>query len=129
MLRHAIGLVENDNLVSASFESDFLLSKHFDLVAHDIDATIVRGVQLEHGLFVHVGAQQLPRQTQYGRGLARAWRTRYDEIGQVALFAEHFKPIDGLLVAHNVLQVDGPVFFDPRQVGIFWLVFKRTREI
>ena len=66
-----VGLVQDDNFVAARWQRDPLLRKHLDFVAHDIDATVVRRVQLQHRL-PEVWAQQLVRQAQDAGGLAGA---------------------------------------------------------
>jgi hypothetical protein len=50
--RHRVRFVQYDDLVSTRRQRDFLLCKCLDLVAHDIDASFVRGVQFQNTFFV-----------------------------------------------------------------------------
>ena len=65
--RHAIGLVQNNDLVRVRRQRNFLLCKHFDAIADDIDAAVVAGVQLENALLV-CGAEQLVREAENAAG-------------------------------------------------------------
>lgn len=113
--RHAIGLVQNDNLMSTALQSDLLLSEHLDLVSDNVDASIIRCVHLEDSLLVDIGAQKLSRETENRRGLSGARRTRDDQIGQVTFLAEHFQPVYSLFITDYILQIDRAVFLDPWQ--------------
>ena len=54
---HAVGLVQDHNLVPARRERDLLLGKVLDLIPDDIDTALVRGVELEHSLLVRVAEE------------------------------------------------------------------------
>lgn len=110
--RHAVGLVENDNLVSARGERDLLLGEALDPVAHHIDTTLVRRVELQHCLLIGV-AQQLPRQAQYARGLTDARHARDDDMGHVAISGNNLEALDRLDVSDYIVEEDGAVFLDP----------------
>lgn len=69
--RHTIGLVQNDDLVRVRRKRHLLLRKHFDSVAHNVNATVVTGVQLENALLVR-GAEQFVCEAEN----AVAWRAR-----------------------------------------------------
>ena len=70
---------------------------------HTRYAPIVRGVELEHSLFVVV-AQHGVRETEHARRFAAAGRTRNDQIWQVTVARNDFQPIDRLGVADNVVE-------------------------
>ncbi len=67
--RHAVGLVQNDDLVRVRRQRHLLLRKHFDAVAHNVNAAVVAGVQLENALLVR-GSEQLVREAEN----TGAWR-------------------------------------------------------
>ena len=48
--RHGVGFVQNDKLVAARGQRDFLLGEHFDFGADHVDASRVRRVELEDGV-------------------------------------------------------------------------------
>lgn len=58
--------------------------KVHDLLAHDVDAAVIRGVQLQHHI-AHRAAVQLPRDGQDGGRLARAWWAVEEHVRQPVL--------------------------------------------
>ena len=112
---HGVCLVENDDLVPPRREAGHLLvCKELDGVAHNVDAALVRRVQLQHALAVLV-AQQRARQSQHARGLAAAGRAGKNQVRHVPLARKHKHAAQRLAVAHHVLQPPRPVLFHPRQ--------------
>lgn len=98
--------------MSSLRQRNFLLRKPLDAIAHDIDAALVAGVELEYGFFVTV-AKELAREAEDGGGLADARHAGDDDVGHVAIFGDDFEAFDGFFVADYVGEVDGAVFFDP----------------
>jgi hypothetical protein len=94
------------------WQRDFLLCETLDPVAHDVDAALVAGVELQHGFLVAV-AEQLPREAEDGGRFADAGHAGDNDVGHVAVFGDDLEALDGFFVADYVAQVDGAVLLDP----------------
>ncbi len=62
-----IGLVENDKLMAAGRERDLALGEELDLIPHDVDTALVRGVELEDTLLVRVAEEGVGQTVDRGR--------------------------------------------------------------
>lgn len=93
-------------------QRDFLLRESLDAIAHDINAALVAGVELQHGFLVAV-AEELPREAEDGGRFADAGHAGDDDVGHVAVFGDDLEALDGFLVADYVAEVDGAVLLDP----------------
>ncbi len=62
------------DLVPTFGKGHFLVSKHLDAVSHHFNASIIRGIQLQDGIF-EGAAEECSGQTQNAGGLSRARRT------------------------------------------------------
>lgn len=96
--RHGVGLVEDDELVArdagdgrrrrgplgrgAQREDLLRRRKRLDLLAHHVDAAVVRRVQLQHHLSHVLGPVDASRQREDRRRLACAWRAVEEEMGE-----------------------------------------------
>lgn len=49
---HAVCLIQNNDLLPARWKCDFLLREALDPISHNIDATFITRVQLQHGFFI-----------------------------------------------------------------------------
>lgn len=86
---HGVGLVQNDELVTGHAsgargcaDGEDLLGgrERLDLLAHHVDTSVVRGVELQHHLPHVVFAIDAPGEGQDGRGLARSRRAVEEEM-------------------------------------------------
>ena len=125
---HAVGFVEDDELLAAGGEGDFFLGEAFDAVADDVDAALVAGVELEHGFFVG-GAEELAGETKDGCCFADAGHAADDDVGHVAIFGNDFETLDCFGVAYYVVEVDWAVLLDPGIVLVAVIVVVRTRGL
>ena len=115
--RHAVRFVQDHEFLAARWEGDFFLGEGFDAVAHDVDAPLVAGVELQDGFFVG-GAEELPREAEDGGCFADAGHPADDYVRHVAVFGDDFEAFDRLGVADYVREVDGAVLFDPGEIGV-----------
>ena len=111
-IRHRIRLIQNYHLVLARRQRHLLLRERLDAVAHDVDATLVRRVQLEHTLLVGV-SEQRAREAQHAGRLASARWARQDQVGHVALLRQHLETSHSLSIAHDVLDLLWTVLLEP----------------
>ena len=86
---HGVGFVEDadldgrDLLLRVGIQGDLALGELLDLLAHDVDAALVRGVQLDHALLVEVHSEGLLGQRQDSRSLACARRPVEHQVRDV----------------------------------------------
>ena len=89
--RHGIRLVEDDQLecrqagrvLGGGYRAEDLLGggEGLDLLAHDVDAAVVGGVEFEHHLPHVLDAVDVPGEGEDGGGLACAWGTIEEKMG------------------------------------------------
>ena len=93
---HGVGLVEDDELAGAS--------ELLDLVADDVDATGVGGVELEGHGGVGLGPVHALGGGNDRRRLAGTGRTVQEKMGQVVIINELGEDGHNVLVCHQVLE-------------------------
>lgn len=47
-----------------------------------------------------------------------------NQIRHVSVARYYFEPVDRVVVAHNVLEIDGAVFFDPGKFHFCWILLR-----
>jgi hypothetical protein len=87
--------------------------ERLDLLAHDVDAAVVGGVELENHLAHVLDAVDAARESEHGGGLAGAGGAVEEEVGEAVGFDEAVDGGDDVLVAGDVFEGVGAVFFDP----------------
>ena len=119
---HRIGLVKNDELEASQSrarrrgaESEDLLGggKSLDLLAHNVDTTVVGGVQLEHHLAHVGGAIDSSGKGKDGGCFAGTGRTVEKQMGESVRVDEFVDGCEDVLVARHIGERDGAVLFDP----------------
>ena len=121
--RHRICLIQDDKLEPgnrASFSGsacgeDLLRARVcLDLLPHDVDATVVGGVQLKNHLSNVLDAVDASCQCKDSGRLARAWWAVEEEVGEAVCVDELVDSCEDVLVAGYVVEGVGAVFFNPR---------------
>mmetsp|Transcript_72508 Transcript_72508/g.169967 ORF Transcript_72508/g.169967 Transcript_72508/m.169967 type:complete len:304 (+) Transcript_72508:174-1085(+) len=111
-LGHAVCFVQNNYLQLAFWQGNLLLREALDLFPHDVDASVIRGVQLDAALLV-VLFQVLPGEAVHHRGLATAGRTGEEQVGEGACGGMRSEDRHGSRVADHILELDGSVLLQP----------------
>ena len=115
VLCHVIHLIQYDEFCAATKER-FGCDKTVDLDANDVNAALVRRVQMNHepavGV-VHRGQLVLIHQIHDGGGFSSAGRPVKQQVGEVSGFDDvaHHELVQR--VQHNVVKVRRTVFFNP----------------
>lgn len=119
---HGIGFVEDDELEAGdaagprcTADGEYLFggSERLDLLAHNVDAAVVGGVELEHHLSHVVLAVYAPGEGQDGRRLPGAGGAVEQEVWQPIRVDEFVDGCEDVLVARDVAQRHRPVLLDP----------------
>lgn len=122
---HSIGLVKNNELEpsesrarSRGTQGEDLLGggKGLDLLAHNVDTTVVGGVQLEHHLAHIGGAIDSSSEGKNGGCFTGTGRTVEKEMGESVRVDEFVDGCEDVLVARHIGEGDGAVLFDPGTV-------------
>ena len=109
---HAVGLVEDDNLVTSRGQCHFVLSEHFDFATDNINATLVRRIELEHAILDRI-AQHFAGEGHETRCLAETRRACKDHVRHVAVLGNGSQTLHRVLVSNHIVQLQRPVFFHP----------------
>lgn len=87
--RHRVRLIKDDDLdgwdVVLRVLRDLTLSELLDLVPDDLDATLVRGVELQDPMLVESLAEHLFGEGENCRGFARSWRSIHENMRDMAI--------------------------------------------
>lgn len=120
--RHGVRLIEDNQLIrrhrlgpglGGGREDLPRAGERLDLLAHDVDAAVVGGVELEHHLPHVLDAVDAPGQCEDGGGLAGAGGAVEEEVGEAVGFHEAVDGGDDVLVAGDVFEGVGAVFLYP----------------
>mmetsp|Transcript_6775 Transcript_6775/g.18698 ORF Transcript_6775/g.18698 Transcript_6775/m.18698 type:complete len:254 (+) Transcript_6775:375-1136(+) len=109
---HAVGLVEDDDLELALGQGYLLLCEALDLLSHDVDSTVIRGVELYATLLI-VLAQMFPGQAVHHGGLPAARWPAEEQVREGAASSVCLQNSHGSAVSDYILELDGPVFLEP----------------
>lgn len=120
--RHRVRLIQDDQFVrrhrlrpglGQGGEDLPRAGEGLDLLAYDVDAAVVGGVELENHLSHVFDAVDAPGQREDGGGLAGAGGAVEEEVGESVGFDEAVDGGDDVLVTGDVFEGVGAVFFDP----------------
>jgi len=109
---HAVGLVEDDDLVTSRRQCHFVLREHFDFATDNINATLVRRIELEHAILDRI-AQHFAGEGHDTRCLADTRRACEDHVRHVAILGNGSQTLHRVLVSNHIVQLQWPVFFHP----------------
>ena len=119
---HGIGFVKNDELKAgqtgsrsggAQGEDLFGGGKGLDLLAHNVDTTVVGGVQLEHHLAHVGGAIDSSGKGENGGCFTGTGGTVEKEMGESVRIDEFVDGCEDVLVTRHIGERNGAVLFDP----------------
>jgi hypothetical protein len=129
---HGVRFVEDDELVLRDLgggllglaEAEDLLGggEGADLLADDVDAAVVGGVQLQDHLAHVLGAVDAAGESEDGGGLARSWWAIEQQVRQAVRFDEAVDSLQDLMVPGDVVQCVRTVLFYPKA----WLAMCST---
>ena len=123
-IRHRIRLIQHNKLVPrrsalrrrSSNTKDLLgRRKRLDLLAHDVDAAVVGGVELEDHLPHVLRAVDVARQREDCRSLSSTGGPVEEEVGEAVCRDEFVEGREDVLVARDVGEGRGAVLFYPRK--------------
>lgn len=126
---HGVGLVQDDQLVGSqaiaatppcASHGEYLLGRceGLDLLAHDVNATVVGGVQLQDHLSHVVGAIDAAGERKNRRGLSCTRGTVQKEVREAIGVDELVDCGEDVLVARDVGEGCWTVFLDPESVRV-----------
>ena len=94
-------------------------AKGFDFVSHHINPTIVRGIDVQHIVVSSsAGVEFLAQRRNGARFPCPRWTIKQEMHRAVGL--QHFvEQPDDMVLAFDVFEGCGAVFFDPRGIGLF----------
>ena len=98
---HTVGLVKDDNLVAYRRQCHFVLREHFDFATDNINATLVRRIELEHAILDRI-AQHFAGEGHDTRCLADTWRACEDHVRHVAVLGNGSQTLHRVLVSHHI---------------------------
>jgi len=134
---HGIGLVEDDQLVARKgtgararppHAEDLLRrGERLDLFAHDVDAAVVRRVQLQNHLPHVIHPVYPPGQREYGRGLAGAGGAIEKQVRQPVGVDKLVDGCEDVLMSRDVGQGRRSIFLDPWPLSACLGYGKRAR--
>lgn len=88
------------------------------MLAHDVNATVVRGIEFENHLSHVVGAIDAAGESKNRRGLSCTGRTVQEEVRETVGVDELVDRGEDVLVARDVGEGCWTVFLDPGSVGV-----------
>lgn len=115
VLCHGISFIQDDEL-EAFLEDGPGAGKAQDGPSHDIDAAVIRCIQLQHHGAELPLAVELPCASQDGGGLPGAGGAIEQEVGQPVLTDEPLDGAEDVPVRHQLRQRPRTVLLHPRQV-------------
>lgn len=123
---HGIRLIQHNELepghrvtLGCAHGEDLLRAgERLDLLAHDVDTTVVGGVELEHHLAHVGGAVDAACESEDGGCLAGTGRAVEEEMGEFVGFDEFVDGGEDVLVAGDVFERGGSVFLNPGGVSM-----------
>lgn len=136
---HGIGFIKDNQLVGSNVisapspaatthvEDLFGRRKCLDLLAHDINATIVGGVELEDHLAHVVGAVDSTGKGKYGGSLSCSRRAVKEEMWQAICVDEFVYGREDVFVTRDVGESCGTILLDPTRARMLAKEGKKPR--
>jgi hypothetical protein len=114
---HIIHLVQNHEFVPG-FKQVFGFHKLVNLVANDINASLVGRVQMNDQTFVFLDSLVLVDQIDDGGGFAGPGRAVQQQIGEILVFNHIHEKGLVVWIKHNIVKIAGAILFGPGDIFV-----------
>lgn len=89
--------------MSARRECDLFLGKHFNAVPHDINASVIRSIQLQQSIF-YSRAKELLGHCYNTGGLSGPWWASKDNVWHIASLRDHPQTTHHIHIAYYIIN-------------------------